>query len=79
MDLHTAEIVFKMTLDLALGICIKLLCDNGRIHYQDLVNDLFFWVPGVQVRECDGLGHQVAAMAVAVPVETEQTLPLAAK
>lgn len=38
-DLFTFSHILRMGLELFLGICIKLLCDNGRISWQDFVND----------------------------------------
>ncbi len=80
MGILTVGSVAKMALELTLGICIKLFCDHGRIHWRDFVNDLLFWVPGVEVLAGDGLTRQVeATMAVAEPVERETSEPLAAK
>ncbi|MEQ1569421.1 MAG: hypothetical protein ABMA64_27540 [Myxococcota bacterium] len=76
----TAGAVLKMSLELTLGICIKLFCDNGRIHWRDFVNDFLFWVPGVNLLDGDGLTRQVEQTLPLVVAEEEQTqLPLAAK
>lgn len=64
--------------ELGLGVTIKLFCDNGRVHWKDLVNDLFFWVPGVTPRTCDGLRVQIEARESA-PVYAPEALALAAK
>jgi hypothetical protein len=53
--------IAKMSLELMLGICIKLFCDNGRIHWRDFVNDFLFWLPGVDQEAGDGLTRQLAA------------------
>ena len=29
-------VVFKMVAEFSMGIAIKLMCENGRIHYRDL-------------------------------------------
>lgn len=66
----TFEHLLRMSIELGLGVCIKLFCDNGRIHWRDFVNDFLFWVPGVVPQTNDGLLRQVEAMnlpADAVP------------
>lgn len=68
----------RMAGELSLGITIKLFCDNGRVHWRDLVNDLFFWVPGVTARKCDGLSAQLEGEVPAYVPESHP-LPLAAK
>jgi hypothetical protein len=78
MAFFTVETILKMALDLGLGISIKLLCDNGRIHWRDLVNDFLFWLPGVEQLGSDGLTRQIAAMDLPREVGTVQN-PLAAK
>jgi hypothetical protein len=45
MDMFTGWDLARMTLELTLGICIKLFCDHGRIEFRDLVNDVRFWNP----------------------------------
>jgi hypothetical protein len=55
------ETLFRMSLELSLGIMMKLFCDNGRVHWRDFVNDFLFWVPGVQSFDATGLDRQVAA------------------
>jgi hypothetical protein len=77
MEFMTIEHALWMGLDLTLGICLKLMCDNGRIHWRDFVNDTLFWVPGLQQQPGDGLSREVSAM-VPEPQEEIQ-LPLAAK
>lgn len=57
----TFEHLIRMGLELFLAVCIKLFCDHGRIHWRDLVNDLFFWVPGFRQLPSDGLSRQVGA------------------
>lgn len=51
--------IMRMMLELFLGVCLKLFCDNGRISWKDLRNDLFFWLPGVKVEDGDGLNREV--------------------
>lgn len=60
MSFLTTHILLKASFEVFLGVCIKLQCDNGRVHWRDLVNDLFFWVPGVEARDDDGLSRQIA-------------------
>lgn len=55
--------LLKAVPELVLGVCIKMMCDNGRIHWRDLVNDMFFWVPGVEALDDDGLSRQYAALS----------------
>jgi hypothetical protein len=70
----TAGTLAKMALELALGVSIKLFCDNGRVHWRDLVNDTFFWLPGVQALAGDGLARQAAAEVRAAEPTLEPTL-----
>jgi hypothetical protein len=56
--------VFKMSLEVMLGVGIKLFCDNGRIAWADVQNDFLFWLPGMERRPCDGLTRQVQDMAL---------------
>lgn len=81
MAFLSTTVILKATFELTIGICIKLLIDNGRIHWRDLINDLFFWVPGVNAEDADGLTRQVTAMASPQVEEPEflETMPLAAK
>lgn len=65
-----------MSLELSLGICIKLFCDNGRIHYRDFMNDFLFWVPGFKALPGDGLSRAIAAAHPPVAV-VEEPLPAA--
>jgi hypothetical protein len=79
-ELMTVEHALWMGVDLTLGVCLKLMCDNGRVHWRDFVNDTLFWVPGVQQQPGDGLGRQVAAMQIQVEEEEEHVpTALAAK
>lgn len=73
MEALTLHAALKMTLELTLGIGIKLFCDNGRIHYADFVNDFLFWLPGVNRRPNDGLSRQIEDMQVVTdaPLATE--------
>jgi hypothetical protein len=68
--------VLEVVLELTLGVCIKLFCDNGRIHWRDLVNDFLFWVPGLarQQLPADGLTRQVAAAVPFVEEQDETTI-----
>lgn len=77
MDHFTISGVLRMSMELSLGICIKLFCDNGRIHWRDFANDLLFWIPGVQRLASDGLTRQVEAMIPSVPVHSDEATPLA--
>ena len=72
----TFEAVARMSLELSLGICIKLFCDNGRIHYRDFMNDFLFWVPGLKVLPGDGLSRAIATANPAAQV-VEEPLPAA--
>ena len=65
-------ILIKIAPELILGVSLKLLCDNGRIHWRDLVNDLFFWVPGVEAQDDDGLSREFAALTTP---ETPMAIP----
>lgn len=71
----TLESVARMSLELSLGVCIKLFCDNGRIHYRDFINDFLFWVPGFRPLPADGLTRSIA---MAIPESREELLPAAA-
>ena len=81
MDHLTFESVVRMSLELSLGICIKLFCDNGRIHWRDFLNDMLFWLPGVRRQAGDGLSREAAAMVPDVAVMEDHSVPalLAAK
>jgi hypothetical protein len=77
------ETLARISVELTLAICIKLFCDNGRVHYRDFVNDFLFWLPGVEAEDGTGLERQVAAAhpvpVVDAPVEAEPVAtPLAA-
>lgn len=74
MEFLTASTLAKMSLELILGLCIKLFCDNGRIHWSDFVNDFLFWVPGLEPRSGSGLQREVQAAIPAVP-EVADALP----
>ena len=58
----TATSVIKMMIELALGLTIKVLIENGRVHWDDLKNDLLFWLPGVDAQDGDGLSSAVDAI-----------------
>jgi len=72
---HFLEIdtLLRMSLELSLGILMKLFCDNGRIHWRDFVNDFLFWAPGVQSFDATGLERQVAADNPAPAPSAHQT------
>ena len=80
MGFFTAGTIFKIVLELTLGVCMKLFCDNGRIHYRDFINDFLFWVPGVEQQDGDGLTRACEARhpAPQLPL-ADEALPLAAK
>lgn len=78
MGIFTAATAIKVTTELVLGICIKLLIDNGRIHYADFVNDFLFWLPGVESVDSDGLSRECAA-AFQSPTESAPGLQPAAE
>lgn len=61
MGIFTTSVIAKASLELGLGICIKLLIDNGRIHPADFVNDFLYWLPGVHAQDGDGLSRQMGA------------------
>lgn len=80
MGIFTTTTLLKIMLELTLGVCMKLFCDNGRIHYADFVNDFLFWVPGVETLDGDGLTRECEARhAPALPTAVPESLPLAAK
>lgn len=54
----TTEHVLRMCLELFLAICIKLLCDNGRIHWRDFVNDFLGMFSANQLPG-DGLSREI--------------------
>jgi hypothetical protein len=58
----TTHSIAKMSLEILLGVSIKLLCDNGRIHWRDFVNDFVYAIPGFHhlQKAADGLTRQVA-------------------
>jgi hypothetical protein len=56
--LLTFGTLLKIAPELILGVCLKLFCDNGRVHWRDLVNDVFFWIPGVEAQDSDGLSRE---------------------
>jgi len=51
----------KMTVELVLGICIKLFIENGRIHWSDFVNDFLFWLPMVDQQDGGGASREYIA------------------
>ncbi|MEZ4239149.1 MAG: hypothetical protein R3F59_23950 [Myxococcota bacterium] len=73
----TFEHLLRMAVELSAGVCLKLFCDNGRVHWRDFANDFLFFLPGMQRLPGDGLSREVDAVMVrAVPEELES---LAAK
>lgn len=78
MGVITASALAKAGLELALGIAIKLLIDNGRIHPADFVNDFLFWVPGVEAESGTGLERQVRDLAPEQPAPEDHPQHLAA-
>jgi hypothetical protein len=70
--------LLEISVELSLGVCIKLFCDNGRIHWRDFVNDYLFWLPGHAQLPSDGLSRHVVD-AVPMPVAEEMPAALAAK
>ena len=76
MNHFTFESVLRMSMELSLGISIKLFCDNGRIHWRDFANDLLFWIPGVKRLAGDGLTRQVEEM-IQQPLEVTSAAPMA--
>ncbi len=78
MTVFTVGTLFKLLPELVMGITIKLMIDNGRLNWRDLVNDLFFWVPGVEAEDADGLTRQIEARDVALDEELSEPA-LAAK
>ena len=63
MEIETLFEVARVCLELTLGVCLKLFCDNGRIAWADVQNDFLFWMPGVERQDGDGLSRQVEAMS----------------
>lgn len=57
----TTTTLLKIALELTLGVCMKLFCDNGRIAWADFRNDFLFWLPGVDPVDGDGLSREVMA------------------
>ncbi|TNE86424.1 MAG: hypothetical protein EP330_22040 [Deltaproteobacteria bacterium] len=80
MGILTVSTVAKAGLELFLGVCIKLLIDNGRIHPADFVNDFLFWVPGLNPQDGTGIERQVQAMIPEskAPEAKPQSKPIAA-
>ena len=74
----TAGTLAKIGLEVALGIGIKMFCDNGRIHWRDFVNDALGWMPGIHPQAGDGLTRQIEAMHPAAADVPERDL-MAAK
>lgn len=73
MDHLDGWTVVRMSIEISLGLGIKLLCDNGRIHWKDLANDFLFWLPGFG-RPADGLTRQVEEL---IPEVRHEPLPTA--
>ncbi len=76
--MYMTIIILKALVELALGVCIKLFIENGRLHKDDLMNDLFFWLPGVQAQEGDGLGRQIESLVPTCSGESMRASSLAA-
>lgn len=79
MELLTFDHILRMGMELTLGVCIKLFCDNGRIHWRDFANDFLFWLPGFQQLPNDGMSRQVAEMNVPNDHDDHDDIALAAK
>lgn len=79
MGFLTTHLVLKIALELTLGVCMKLWCDNGRVHYRDFVNDFLFWVPGVDAQHGDGLTREVLGFDTLGAGHDVDHLPAAAK
>lgn len=54
----SVEHILRMGIELFLAICIKLLCDNGRIHWRDFVND-FVCIFSPNQQPGDGLSREI--------------------
>jgi hypothetical protein len=70
--------LLEISLELSFGVCIKLFCENGRVHWKDFANDYLFWLPGHWQLPADGLSREVAN-AVPMPLVEELPAALAAK
>lgn len=71
MTTLTLWTVAKLALEITLGVSIKLLCDNGRIHWRDLVNDSVFSLPGFAPASGDGLTREIqASLPATAPAAT---------
>ena len=79
MSFFTTATIAKIVVELFLGVCMKLFCDNGRVHYKDFINDFLFWVPGVEAEDGDGLSRHVTMLHPEPMLETRKALPIAAK
>jgi hypothetical protein len=82
MEFFTVGSIAKMTLELVLAVCMKLLCDNGRIHYRDFLNDFVYAIPGLQhlQQPADGLSREVAStIPAAQPLVADLDRSIAAK
>ncbi len=51
----TTSVILKAACELALGFAIKLFCENGRIHYED-IPPLFGFGPDIVE---DGLTREI--------------------
>jgi hypothetical protein len=58
----TAPTVIQIMFEFILALSVKLLVENGRVHWDDLKNDLLFWLPGVDAQDGDGLSRAVDAI-----------------
>lgn len=54
----SVEHILRMSIELFLAVCIKLLCDNGRIHWRDFVND-FVCIFSPNQQPGDGLSREI--------------------
>lgn len=79
MGFLTTHVVLEIALELTLGFGMKLFIENGRVHWHDLVNDFFFWVPGVEAQHGDGLTREVLGLDTLGPVYDHDHMPVAAK
>lgn len=78
--MSTTELILKIVMEITLGTCMKLFCDNGRIHWSDFVNGYLWWIPGLETEEGDGVGREVRAMnRLAAEAQHEEEMQIAAK
>ncbi len=79
MGFISTGMIMKMAIELFLGICIKLFCDNGRVNFSDFANDFLFFLPGMSWEDDDGLARQVNASIHGVPAAHGAPIPQLAK